>query len=259
MIMKQKHYWIMVVIVILGILIIGASIKLLFTEDKITNQCINELNVFENIFGINGEELEVLSSECSTCSPWYTPIVANFNAKVIDINGNEYNLQYDGSCARHENTELGYKILSNENTEIYKQMKNKICTKFSDILHLRQCLEDTEYPPTINEFTYCINDYSKYIEDGIINIDEDWEYCSTEGWKKCEEWNSCGPTGPTNTSVCTPEYCKLSCLYVYSTENIRNKFIEVCQELDKVEDDEYVFSFKYPGSFVEIESTHFLK
>mgnify|MGYP003970022739 CR=1 FL=1 len=261
--MEQKYYWIFGILVILGVLVINGCVKQevtpLSTEEEITNQCINELNVFENKFGISGENVKILSSSCSACSPWYTPQVATFDA-TIEKDGKRYDLFFSDNCSRHEQITLNYNILSEGNTEIYSQMKDKICTDFSYWkIYLDKCMTDVRKPPSINEFTSCINDYSYYIENNIIDIDKDWGYCSTEGWKRCKEWNSCGPTGPSQTSICTPEYCKMSCLIVYSREKIQEKFINICKDWDEVEDNKYVFSFEVPEDIEEIISTNFLK
>jgi len=261
--MEQKYYWIIGIIAILGILIISGCVKQQVTpestEEKIINQCISELNVFEDKFGISGENIKVLNSECSTCSPWYTPKVATFSA-TIEKDGKQYGLLFSDNCPRHEQTILKYNVVSEENNQIYNQMKNKICTDFNDWkIYLHECRDEDRNIPSIDEFTSCVNDYSNFINDDIINIEEDWEYCSTEGWKRCEEWNSCGPTGPTQTSVCTQEYCKMSCLIVYSREKIQKKFTEVCEDQDKIENGKYVFTFEVPKDIEETISTNFLK
>lgn len=148
--MEQKYFGIIGIIAIVGILIISGCVKQQVmppTEEKITNQCINELNVFENKFGINWENLKVLSSECSTCSPWYTPEVATFSA-TIEKDGKKYALFFSDNCPRHGQIVLKYTIVSEENNEIYNQMKNKICTDFNDWrIYLHECWNGDRNPP----------------------------------------------------------------------------------------------------------------
>lgn len=241
------------ILIILAIVLISSCVQ---QEKTITNQCIEELNVLKDIFGVNREDVKILSSECSTCSPWYQPVVAKFNATLIDSVTKKYSIHYSGSCTRRGAIQINYNIKSNEKTDLYEKMKEKICTDFNDwIIYLYDCQDETN----IDGFISCINNYSYYIKSGIINITEDWDYCSTEGWKHCNEWNSCDPTGPSLISICTPEYCKMSCLQVYSDRRIQKHFTELCKNWEKVEEGKFIFSFDIPGDIREIISLNYLK
>jgi len=262
--MQQKYSLIICIIAIFGVFAISGCVQQQMTpqpstEEKITDQCIGELNVLEDKFNISREDVKILKSNCSTCSPWYTPQVATFST-TIEKNGSDYNLFFSDNCPRHGYLILNYSITSDERTETYNQMKNKICSDFNDWkIYLQECYGDEMNPPSIDNFTSCVNNLGKFIENNITSIDEDWEYCSTEGWKNCTEWNSCGPTGPTQTSICTPEYCKMSCLIVYSEERIQKRFLELCESWDKVENGKHIFSFEVPEDIEEITSINFLK
>jgi hypothetical protein len=259
--MKQEYYLIFGIIAIIAVTVISGCVQQKVAtpptseEDTITNQCIEELNALENKFGLNREDVKILSSECSTCSPWYTPQVARFNA-TIEKEGKRYNLFFSDTCYRHEQNRLSYTIISDEKTGVYEEIKERICTDFSDwINYLHKCQDETN----IDRFISCINQYSNYIELGVINVTEDWDYCSTNGWKDCDEWNTCEPGGPSNSSICTPEYCKMSCLCIYSDRRIQKHFTELCNKWEKVGEGKFIFSFDIPEDIREIISLNYLK
>lgn len=231
-----------------------------YTKSKVTNECIGNLNVLEDKFGINKNSVTVLSSQCSTCSPWYSPQVATFSA-IIEKDGDQYYILFTDNCPRHQASQLNYVIESEKRTEIYEKVKEKICADFSNVkIYLERCSENVRNLNSFEDFLSCVNGYSNYISSEIINVNEDWAYCSTEGWKLCEKWNYCGPSGPSQTSFCTEEYCKLSCLVVLSHERIANHFTALCEDWgEKIEGDKYKFSFKFPDYVDEIVSKNYLR
>jgi hypothetical protein len=258
--MKQKFSLIIVIFVLLNLLIICGCIEqqtISKTEDD-PNKCANESESIEHAFGIDTENITILNSECTTCSPWYTPQLATLNA-VVQIDGENYNLYYTNNCPRHQDSIINYRIISNEQTELYNKTKEIICTDFSTWYgYLSECWQTSNNILSLAEFTSCINSYSKYIENDIIDIDSDWEYCSSDGWKNCSDWNSCEITGPTQASICTPEYCKMSCLVVYSEKRIQKAFIDKCKSWDLL-GQSYVFSFEVPKDVKHIIDANFLK
>jgi hypothetical protein len=251
---------------ILGILLLSGCVKQQINpipEEMISNQCISELNVFEDKFGINAENISIFGSECSTCSPWYTPEVATFSAILEDAD-KTYTIFYSNTCPRHAESIVNYRIISSEQDELYNKTKEKICSDFSIYNnYLNECSGTSDALPDINEFTSCVSNYSRYIENNIIDIDKDWKYCSKEGWKDCEKWNSCESMDVTQTSRCTQEYCKMSCLIVYSEERIQKKFIEVCNNWDIFlygsGGPDHLFSFESPKDIRKIITYTFLK
>ena len=236
-----------------AILAIGIFIAIWYLQK--TNECIDELNILEN-FGISKSEVTILESQCSTCSPWYTPQVSGFSATLLDSLGRKYLINFSNNCPRHADSLIRYSVISDEKTELLDKIKGKLCADFSDwTIYLYQCQDKNN----LGDFISCVNNYSYYIESGIINVTEDWTYCSSEGWKNCDEWNSCEPSGPSHTSVCTPEYCKRSCLLVYSDRRIQKHFTEVCKAKEVVEDGKIIFSFNVPEDIKNLISKNYLK
>ena len=96
------------------------------TTQEIKEDCVEDLNVLENRFGISRTNIEILSEECATCSPWYTPQVAQFKSMILS-NNKEYNLFFSSSCPRHQVDIINYCISTKEKDNFYEQVKGIIC------------------------------------------------------------------------------------------------------------------------------------
>jgi|SRR3989344_887623 len=92
-------------------------------EKKISNECIKD-GTIENIFGSNG--LDVVESDCSTCSPFYTKQTKHFLAKVKDKEGHYYIYAFFSSCPRYA-ADYRQSCLTGPNTAIFRDAASKIC------------------------------------------------------------------------------------------------------------------------------------
>jgi hypothetical protein len=115
-------------ILILGLLfiVIGcASEPVVIPEVEIQDECI-ELGALD-IFGIDLTEITNQENQCETCSPWYSPIIANFKIDLLDQNGDQYELFYSNNCARHEASVIKTCVRGIENSSLLPTMRDQIC------------------------------------------------------------------------------------------------------------------------------------
>jgi hypothetical protein len=179
-----------------------------------TNECVDDLDVLNNIFGIEGARL-VSSEICETCSPWYSPVVKEFEG-VIEKDGKMYGVAFSTTCYRHEADTYEYCISSEEKDELYLDVKDKICENLDFLGEdvASRCIQSDH--DTIDLFVECLQEsYNMY--EG---------YDVDDGKELCEE--------------------DINCFAEYVNDGREDFFENYCDNFE-VEDDGVMFSIYIPN------------
>ena len=139
------------------LLILSLVLVIISGCDKVTNECIKDLNVLEEKFGIEKGDVTIIESECEICTPWPVPQVHKFSAVVEDKEGTEYALFFSDNCPRHGKGVSDFCVMTKPSATHYSTIKNKICS------HLDYPGEFEEYFQNCNEGTYETNSGSNII------------------------------------------------------------------------------------------------
>ncbi len=110
--------------------------------EEVDNECISNLSVLEDKFGLSREGVFVLKSSCTTCAPWYQPQVESFEANIIDENEKEHWIMYYDNCPRHGHGVTKICFNSSVETQVYGVLKNKVCGDIQGIsgADVKKCL-----------------------------------------------------------------------------------------------------------------------
>ncbi len=210
------------IIILASILVINGCIQETPKEEK--EEDIENCDALW-LFDLTEEEVEIQYSECDTCSPWYTPQLAKFNAKISDKSGKEYNLAYSNNCPRHEGGIVNYCISTEEKNEVYNKAKKKICSGinyFKPHEGKKICNPDFKYGlgDDVDSFIQCLEEIY-FMEE--INIDEGKESCST-------------------TCNSDDNDCMIFCFEEYLEEKRTDLIDEWCDNYEEINEDKIIFS-----------------